>query len=434
MRPPLDRTPRDPATPAADSAPATGAEESALPGAIAEPPSAGASTTRGRGRTASASPLMEQYTRIKREHPDAFLFFRLGDFYEMFFDDAVRGAALLGLTLTSRNKHDPSPIPMCGVPWHQRDAYVARLLRLGHKVAVCDQLEDAAAAKGIVQRGVTEILTPGSVMTDGFVEPAANNFLAALWPAAETLGVCLADASTGEVKLAEPGWDEASAFLARLGVSEWVVPEAGALPAPLRDRLDAARRGLAGAVSPVPVAGFLATELLAARWGQAVAADSAALPAAASAAAGTLAYLERVQGGPARQLTRIERWSETATLRIDATTVRHLELFQPGPGGEARHTLWHHVNLCVTALGARRLRAWLERPLATLAPVRSRQDAVARWLAAGVGRAEVREALRGMADLERLAARIACERATPRDLGALRDALTRMPVLAARLE
>src|SRR5438477_4451811 len=128
------------------------------------------------------SPLMTQYLRIKADHPQAFLFFRLGDFYEMFFEDAVRGAALLGLTLTSRNKQDPEPIPMCGIPWHQRDTYVARLLRLGHKIAICDQLEDPAQAKGIVQRGVTEILTPGSVTAEGFLEAAAENFLAALWP------------------------------------------------------------------------------------------------------------------------------------------------------------------------------------------------------------------------------------------------------------
>src|SRR5262249_58234188 len=122
---------------------------------------------------------MRQYTRIKHEQPDAFLFFRLGDFYEMFFEDAVRGAALLGLTLTSRNKQDPEPIPMCGVPWHQRDTYVGRLLRLGHKVAICDQLEDPAQAKGLVQRGVTEILTPGSVTSDSLLESGANNYLAA---------------------------------------------------------------------------------------------------------------------------------------------------------------------------------------------------------------------------------------------------------------
>src|SRR5256712_9453218 len=125
----------------------------------------------------------------------------------MFFEDAVRASALLGLTLTSRNKQDPEPIPMCGVPWHQRDAYVGRLLRLGHKVAICDQLEDPAQAKGIVRRGVTEILTPGSVTGDSFLEPGANNFLAAAWPTESGVGLCMADASTGEVKLAEPAWD-----------------------------------------------------------------------------------------------------------------------------------------------------------------------------------------------------------------------------------
>jgi DNA mismatch repair protein MutS len=149
--------------------------------------------------TAARTPLMRQYVAAKHEYPDAFLFFRLGDFYEMFFDDAVRAARLLGLTLTSRNKQDPEPVPMCGIPWHQRDAYVARLLRLGHKVAICDQLEDPAQAKGIVQRGVTEVLTPGSVTSDQFLDGGANNFLGALWPRPDRLGVCLADASTGEM-------------------------------------------------------------------------------------------------------------------------------------------------------------------------------------------------------------------------------------------
>src|SRR5437773_1897969 len=126
------------------------------------------------GAGLARSPLMEQYARVKADHPDAFLFFRLGDFYEMFFEDAVEGAGLLGLTLTSRNKQDPDPIPMCGVPWHQRDAYIARLLRLGRKVAVCDQLEEAGPGRGLVQRAVTEVFTPGSVVGESFLEPATN--------------------------------------------------------------------------------------------------------------------------------------------------------------------------------------------------------------------------------------------------------------------
>src|SRR5258705_8015632 len=206
----------------------------------------------GAAPAAAATPLMRQYGRIKQEHPDAFLFFRLGDFYEMFFDDAVRGAALLGLTLTSRNKQDPDPIPMCGVPWHQRDAYVARLLRLGRKVAICDQLEDASQAKGLVARGVTEVLTPGWVTGDGFLEPAANNFLATLSADPEGIGLCLADASTAEVMLAEASWDEAPTLLASLRVAEWLLPDPRTLPAAIAERVDGLTAGLGGARTSQP--------------------------------------------------------------------------------------------------------------------------------------------------------------------------------------
>jgi DNA mismatch repair protein MutS len=335
------------------------------------------------------------------------------------------------MTLTSRNKQDPEPIPMCGFPWHQRDGYVSRLLRLGHKVAICDQLEDPAQAKGIVQRGVTEVLTPGSVTSDQFLEGGANNFLAALWPRPDRLGVCLADASTGEMKLAECAWDEAAALLSRSRVAEWLVPE------PVEDsvapKLDAALAGLGGARSAVPVARYLDAARPPARWSSVVADAYADLPLALAASAAALDYLDRTQGGMAAQMTRVERWSEDSLLRYDAATARHLELFTPQPGGEAAHTLWYHVNLAVTAAGSRRLRAWLERPLASLPAIRARQDSVAAWLEPAAPRGSFREALRGLPDLERLAARIACAKATPRDLGALRDALQRIPDLAAGL-
>ena len=385
-------------------------------------------------RSASRTPLMDQYRRAKQEHPDAFLFFRLGDFYEMFFDDALAGAQLLGLTLTSRNKQDPEPVPMCGVPWHQRDAYVAKLLRLGHKVAVCEQLEDASQAKGLVQRGVTEVLTPGSVVGESFLEPAANNFIAALWPTAEALGLCVADVSTSEVRLAAlPPRDEA-ATLASLRVAEWLVPETGRLEPELCERLEVALVGAQGTRTALAPEVFLDTERVGQRWGANAADRLAGLPAALAAAAGVLAYLDRVQGGPALGSPRIRFLSDQATLRFDAATVRNLELFQPQPGGEPTHTLWHHLNLSVTALGARRLRAWLERPLAELAPLAERQAAVQGWLEAGIERASFRDALRGFPDLERLASRLALRRATPRDLGALRDAVARLPALAETLE
>ena len=381
---------------------------------------------------AAQTPLMEQYRRVKRDHPDAFLFFRLGDFYEMFFDDAVRGSQLLGLTLTSRNKNDPQPIPMCGIPWHQRDAYVARLLRLGHKVAICDQLEEPAKGRKLVDRGVTEVLTPGSVTGEGFLEASANNWLAAVWPATDRLGLCLADASTGEVVLAEASWEEAGSLLARLRVAEWLVPDGDLPDAAARARLEAALGGLVGARTAAPAAGFLDSARVETRGGERGVAGSGVGPAR-QAAAGALAYLDRVQGGPALTAARLERWSAEQHLAYDAATARHLELFQPQPGGEPAHTLWHHLDLCVTGLGSRRLRARLERPLLDPAALAARQDAVAAWLDAGAARASFRQSLRGFPDLERLASRIALARATPRDLGAVRDALARLPDLAAGL-
>ena len=375
---------------------------------------------------------MRQYVSIKQDYPDAFLFFRLGDFYEMFLDDAVRASGLLGLTLTSRNKSDPEPIPMCGIPWHQRDAYVGRLLRLGHKVAICDQLEDPAQAKGIVQRGVTEVLTPGSVTGESFLEPAANNFIAAVWPGLR-VGVCLADASTGEMKLLEPAWLEAGEVLSRLGVSEWVTPASRDLDASLSGRMEQLLRGLPGTMSPVPWARFQGSELLERRWGAAATAQFTDVPDALAASAALMDYLDRVQGGVALQLRSPERWIDDDALRYDSATARHLELFQASPGGEPRHTLWHHMNECVTAGGARRLRAWLERPLASIEEIDGRLDAVESWRMVPHAAAAFRDALRALPDLERLAARVACAKATPRDLGSIRDALRSIPALSEAL-
>ena len=384
-------------------------------------------------RNASRTPLMEQYRRVKQDNPDAILFFRLGDFYEMFFDDAVTGARLLGLTLTSRNKQDPEPIPMCGIPWHQRDVYVGRLLRLGHKVAICEQLEDPSTARGLVSRGVTETFTPGSVIADSFLDPAASNLLAALWPSESGLGLCLADVSTSEVRLADLPWSESAGALGGLRVAEWVLPESFELPPGPRAAFDGAMAGLAGTRSVIPPQGFFDETRLRARWnGSAALLDD--LPMARAAAAGALSYLDRVQGGSALSAARLERLFDVPRLRIDGATMRHLELFHPAPGGEPTHTLWHHLHLGVTAPGGRRLRQWIERPLAVLEPLIDRQQAVETWLDAGLERAALRETLRGYPDLERLASRLALGRATPRDLGALRDALQRLPGVAQRIE
>jgi len=379
------------------------------------------------------SPLMEQYGRVKLEYPDAFLFFRLGDFYEMFFEDAVKGAALLGLTLTSRNKHDPEPIPMCGVPWHQRDLYVARLLRMGHKVAICDQLEDPAQAKGIVERGVTEVMTPGTVTSDTFLDPLASNDLAALWPEADVIGVCLADASSGEVRLFEATWDEAPGILSRQRVAEWLTPPAADLAPEVAARLEALLRGQPSPRSAAPATRFADRERLELRWGAQLE-TFADLPLALKAAAGALDYLDRMQGGAALPFARLERWREDDTLSVDGPTLRHLEVFEAQPGGEIRHTLWHHVNVAVTAGGARRLRRWLERPLVRRPALEARLDRVQSWVETPLARGTLRERMKSLPDLERLTARLAAVRSTPRELGALRDGLSRLPGIRAALE
>jgi DNA mismatch repair protein MutS len=381
---------------------------------------------------AAATPLMRQYLGVKHEHPDALVFFRLGDFYELFFEDAVEAASLLGLTLTSRNKHDADPVPMCGMPWHQRDAYVTRLLRLGRKIAICDQLEDPATARGLVQRGVTEVLTPGTVMGEALLDSAANNFLATLWPADEAIGVCLADASTGEVKLAELSWAECAAVLSRPRIAEWLAPRAMDLEPALADRLERLLAGMGGARSELPAASFAADSARPGRWAGAVSVLEG-LPRARRAAAGALEYLDRVQGAEALRFARLERWCEDDTLRYDGATARHLELFEPQPGGESRHTLMSHLDLTLSAPGSRLLRSWIERPLARADQVSARHDRVAEWLEPESGRGSFRESLRGLPDLERLTARLASGKATPRDLGALRLALEKLPEIARGL-
>jgi len=386
----------------------------------------------GQGPGAPATPLMRQYLGVKRDHADAFVFFRLGDFYELFHDDAIRASKLLGLTLTSRNKHDDEPIPMCGVPWHQRDAYVTRLLRLGHKVAICDQLEDPAAARGLVERGVTEVLTPGTVMGEALLDSPANNFLAALWPTGAALGACLIDVSSGEVKLAELDWNEAAAVLSRPRITEWLVPRREELEAALAEKLGRLLAAWGGAQSPQPVPAFDDDPRRLARFREAAGLlDSR--PLARRAAAAALTYLDRVHGGPALAHARVEVWGAEDALRYDAATARHLELFEPQPGGAAEHTLWHHLDLTLSAPGSRRLRSWIERPLASAEAVSARHDRVAGWLGPESGRGRFREALRGMPDLERLTARLAALKATPRDLGALRFALERLPEVARTL-
>jgi len=296
----------------------------------------------GASRVPRRTPLLDQYLGLKREHPDAILFFRLGDFYEMFFEDAEVAARVLGLTLTTRNRNDPEPVPLAGVPWHQRDAYVARLLRKGFKVAICEQLQDAAEAKGLVNRGVTEVLTPGSLLSEALLESGESVFLAAVTPSRdpesaleEWHGFAVGDASTGELRCGAASAEGVIAELARVRVAEWLVPEDADLPAPL-----AALVAGSGTVTRLPAGDFPADAAgLEQRFGRRqLPEDLLASAPAARAAAAIVQYLDRVQGGRAAQL-RPPTWVEPGEgLLLGPEAQASLELFASGTGVES-HTL-----------------------------------------------------------------------------------------------
>ena len=388
---------------------------------------------------AKTSPLMEQFGRIKRAHPEAILFFRVGDFYETFHDDAIEAARLLGITLTSRNKNDPNPIPLAGIPWHQRDVYVARLLRQGRRVAICEQLEDPEKAKGLVERGVTEVLTPGSVVQDAFLVAGESNYLAAIVPAGDepggaapaAVGIALVEASTGEFLAGEFPVADAVAELARYGISEFLVAAGATLPRPLEAILFTAKT-----VTRLPAARFApdgAEGALAAHFGAKGAAGLDGSPLARRAAATALGYLGEVQGSALSQVRRITRLASREHLGLDPSTRRSLELFVPAPGGDPAHTLWAVLDRTRTPAGARRLRAMVERPLVDVAAIAERQDVVEALVDDGARRAEVRALLDRTYDLERLAARTAAGKANGRDLVALRETLLAVPALAARI-
>jgi DNA mismatch repair protein MutS len=371
---------------------------------------------------------MEQYGRLKAQHPDAILFFRLGDFYEMFDGDAELAARLLGLTLTSRNKNDPQPIPLAGVPWHQRDLYVRRLLRLGHKVAICEQLEDAAQARGLVDRGVTEILTPGSLLAEAFLEAGESRYLAALAfdGTMERVGFALVDASTGEFRYGEAPLALALEELARYTVAEWLLPEA-ALPPRLEARLGDAARSTTPAEADG--ASFL-TERFGDRRVSGPEGETKSL--AESAAAAAARYLDRVSGGVAVQL-RPPQWIEPQdALSMSEATRQSLDLF-PRPGQPEGASLWPVIDRTASGAGGRRLRRWLERPLLEPARIEERLDAVGTLLGAPAVRERLRASLRETYDLERLTARLAASRSTPRELGALRRTLALVPRIAEAL-
>src|SRR5215471_5096155 len=419
--------------------------------------------------TEPSTPLMRQYAAIKKQHPTALLFFRLGDFYELFFEDAVVAARELQITLTSRNKEKDQAIPMCGVPYHAAENYLSKLLRKGFKVAICDQMEDPRFAKKLVRREVTRVLTPGTAL-DGSIGSEENNFLAALARASSAVGLAALDLSTGEFRATEFRGTEAERRI--LEELQQLRPREVLYPSglPLFDRAPsidnpspadpASAKNTSPAEHPWRQAGGLsgmaaerirftetpledwvfspdyAVPLLENQLGV-ISLEGFGLqgrPAAATAAGAILHYVRSTQRGTLQHVDRIGFYERQEHLVLDAVTVRNLELVEPlfaGAGNEV--TLFRALDATLTPMGKRLIRSWMLRPSIRPGEINQRLDAVEAGVKDFIAREELRRALGGVLDIERLLSRVTLETANPRDMLALCASLNRTPLIRGAL-
>ncbi len=369
--------------------------------------------------SARATPVMQQHAAAKRAYPDAIVFFRLGDFYEMFGDDAVLVARLLDLTLTSRNRGKPDEIPMAGVPHHAAHSYLARLLELGHKVAICEQMADPSKVKGIVPREVVRVVTPGLVTDRDQLVAGNNNFLAAVDATESEAAIALLDVSTGELRAAAlPDAAAVLAEISRAAPREILIGSEGDEPA--RAALEASVRALGVTASRRDRS--LSDADVAAALGP-LSREAEVLPRAARrAAARALRFARECNPGVDLPVRRVADWDPSNLLVIDRTAQSHLELVE-SVSGNKQATLLGVIDATVTPAGARLLRRRLLGPLVDVERIRRRLDQVELFVQNPRLREDLRGALDGVGDLERLSTRAALGEATPRDLGALRDGL-----------
>lgn len=373
--------------------------------------------------------MLQQYFRAKEEHPGVLLAMRVGDFYEFYGEDAESAAAALEITLTARDDGGER-MPMAGVPYHSVEKYLAKLLQKGLKVAICDQLEDPKAAKGLVKRGVTRVLTPGTLLEDSMLASGQSNFLAAICVQDGRAGLAILEPSTGEFTVTELTGETAQERLlqelARVRPAELLVgtqaAEYGALAgASLGSsvteskvpNLDRATRQLLEQFRVANLQGFGCEDK----------------PSAVVAASMILAYAEKNRLSLAH-VDAISTYSVDAFMRLDLATRRSLELTQNMADGSKRYTLLEVLDHTVTSMGSRLMRRWIEQPLLDIGQIQARHDAVARLMNHAMVRGDIREVLKKLSDLERLVSRVATNLAGPRDLAALRSSLLAMPQLS----
>ncbi len=397
----------------------------------------------------ATTPLMQQYQGIKARYPHALLLFRLGDFYELFYEDAIIAARELQITLTSRNREKGQPIPMCGVPYHAADGYIARLIRAGFKIAICDQMELPGPGKKIVRREVVRVITPGTATDGAVLEARENNYLAAVAkaPSGDTLGMAYVDLSTGEFQATEfAGASAADALRDELQILR---PRETLLPRP-QQLFETAKAslldGAGGVESRLDEWIFqhdYAARVLREQFGVAELTGFGldGHPQSLAAAGAIIHYLREnaARGADAhsvealRHLDGVRFYEQHNALVLDPVSVRNLELVNPIFTEESGHvgptTLIAALDVTITGMGARLLRAWMMRPLIDVEAIDRRLNAVAHLVQQTMVRGEIRKELKGILDLERITSRVTLGLATPRELVALRKSLGQLPVL-----
>ncbi len=389
---------------------------------------------------ARLTPMMAQYWDVKKAHREAIVLFRMGDFYETFHDDAKIASRVLGVALTTRDRNSDHPTPLAGVPFHSIDTYVARLLRAGYKVAICEQIEDPALAKGLVKRAVTEVLTPGTASVPALLPERDAHYALCLAArgdetAAAPIGFAFLDFSTGEFGLGERRAAEACDIVARYAPGELFLPRA-CLATPLE--LELRRRFETLPISFLDDASFttrIATDALTKHFGVLTleGLGMADLPQGIAAGGALLDTGTRLKQARLQAVTRVQIVREADELVLDDDTLANLEIFRPLRGQDPGVTLVHHLDACQTAMGSRLLRTWLRGP-ARRPEVASARHAAVEWLVEQPETLEVlRTKLAGIGDMERLLGRIAADRATPRDLQAFAESCERLPEVALAL-
>ncbi len=391
---------------------------------------------------AEMTPMMQQYLQIKEQNKDAIIFYRLGDFYEMFFDDAKLASKELELTLTGRDCGQAERAPMCGVPFHSYESYVARLVARGYKVAICEQVEDPATAKGIVKRDIVRVITPGTVIEGSMLDESRNNYLAAMIasPTDKAYGLCFCDCSTGEIHITCLSGEDIplriSNELGRFNPSEILANTAMACDTTVQEFVRN-RLGRAIEVLDEQQCSYAACEatVLAQYAGDSLSSLGLdGMPTAVQALGCVLRYLQITQMSGLERMAKPQRYSDAQFMRLDINTRRNLELLETMRAKEKRGSLLGVLDHTRTAMGKRLMRAWIEQPLVRVAPIARRLDAVEELVRGHILREDIREALTRVYDLERIMTRIVYGSANARELRSLWQTLTCLPPIKAALE